>query len=139
MAEKLCPHCGLKKNARGFSTHVDACAAKNKPNITEQQVFKMMPTLEVYDGMIKALEVEKRNNRMNEVESIKGDGECNCVNYDGDSYTCPLHKSVNECPKCHCLNVEIKLQIEYGLANYRCGMCGEAYGRIVTTGEYLID
>ena len=151
---KICPKCGEEKDARGFHFHVNKCTGTLEApvavveesvntKIKNEKPAKLpteLPGLAIAYGMMEALQNEVRKTKvMQDSERIKIERAqvCNCKDYDGQSFNCPIHKAKVECPKCHSVGVEIKFEYMEPCQSYRCGMCGFAYQRELTAGKYI--
>jgi len=157
MATKICPKCGEEKDARGFHFHVNKCtgtleapvAVVEEESIEKLEIKKVkaptklpteLPGLAIAYGMMEALQDEAKKTRaMQDSERIAVERAqvCNCKDYDGQSFNCPIHKAKVECPKCHSVGVEIKCEYMEPCQTYRCGICGFACKRNMVTGDYL--
>jgi len=128
--KKICPKCGKEKDARGFSIHINNC----KGNL---ELIKDLPGLGITFGLMEDLNRERETVSQPEVIIPEGKGECNCVGYEGQSYTCSVHKAKVECPHCHCVGMERKRSYMEPITAYRCRMCGNSYRRNMISGAYL--
>jgi len=124
MNMKICPICGVEKNARGFNFHMNACKGtpkkieKSDPN--RSNAPKELPGIAVFTGLLGSLQDEITKAE----ESLKKFTEA------------PQNV---ECPYCHCCNTYTKLEYMEPLITYRCTMCGQAYQLHLGTGEYIYE
>ena len=125
MNTKICLRCGQEKSAKGFNLHAKYCKGMPKSDmVTQPKDFKLpaeLPGLAATLGMMNEMQKQIQTNReMREAAA-----------------TVDRQAEHPECPSCHCVGTETKVEYMEPCQTYRCGMCGFAYQRNMISGEYI--